>query len=214
MVRTLRQLVAGGELVRVYRGLYYKGTKTVLGMTRPRPIDLALRIGGPGSGPCEYTAAHILHLTTQVPAQVCVAVPKGHGRIPTPPEGSSSPSATPYEPSSSSHLPKSPFWRSPPIGRRRSRTPGRITSQSCVTWPTWARCASTCSSATSSPTPAGLGGRRGSSCVEISGAERRYTFSGSIEVTIGRCVEGLNSSLGQGFLSPGRTPAGVERRQS
>ena len=75
----LSRQVAKGELVRARKGVYWKGPKTRVGMPRPRPGDLALVVAGPGAGPAELSAAHLLGLTTQVPAIEVIAVP---GRTP------------------------------------------------------------------------------------------------------------------------------------
>lgn len=77
----LSRLVAAGELVRVRKGLYWKGPKTRVGMPVPRPFEVALVVGGEGAGPAGVSAAHFLGLTTQVPAIETVAVP---GRVPSP----------------------------------------------------------------------------------------------------------------------------------
>jgi hypothetical protein len=71
-------------LAHVRKGLYWKGPKTELGMVGPHPLDIALHIGGPGTGPAGFSAAAMLGLTTQVPATIEVAVP---GWMPTPPAG-------------------------------------------------------------------------------------------------------------------------------
>lgn len=80
----LSRLAAEGELVRVRRGLYWRGTKTRFGMTHPSVLEAALVVGGPGSGPAGIAAAQLLGLTTQVPATVEVAVP---GKVPEPMTG-------------------------------------------------------------------------------------------------------------------------------
>jgi hypothetical protein len=77
----MSRLAADGELVRVRKGLYWKGPKTRFGMPLPRPIEIALEVAGPGAGPAGVSAAHTLGLTTQVPAVEQVAVA---GRTPTP----------------------------------------------------------------------------------------------------------------------------------
>lgn len=77
----MSRLAAEGELVRVRKGLYWKGPKTRAGMPLPRPIEVALEVAGPGAGPGGVSAAHALGLTTQVPAVAQVAVP---GRVPAP----------------------------------------------------------------------------------------------------------------------------------
>lgn len=80
----LSRLVADDELLRVRRGLYWKGKSTRFGMTRPTPLQVALQVAGPGSGPTGVAAAHMLGLTTQVPSTSEVAVP---GRVPEPLDG-------------------------------------------------------------------------------------------------------------------------------
>lgn len=80
----MSRLAAEGDIVRVRKGLYWKGPKTRAGMPLPRPIEIALQVGGPGSGLAGVSAAHALGLTTQVPATEQVAVP---GRAPSPVPG-------------------------------------------------------------------------------------------------------------------------------
>ena len=80
----MSRLAARGEVVRVRKGLYWKGPKTRVGMPLPRPAEVALEVAGIGSGPAEISAAHSLGLTTQVPAVEVVAVP---GRTPAPVRG-------------------------------------------------------------------------------------------------------------------------------
>lgn len=80
----LSRLVAEGELVRVRRGLYWRGKKTRFGMTHPSALETAVAVGGPGSGPSGVAAAQLLGLTTQVPATVEVTVP---GKVPDPMRG-------------------------------------------------------------------------------------------------------------------------------
>ncbi len=57
------------------KGLYWKGSLTPFGMSRPSTEDLALEVGGPGSGPAGIAASHWRGLTTQVPATFVIAVP-------------------------------------------------------------------------------------------------------------------------------------------
>jgi len=78
---SLSRLAAEGELLRVRKGLYWRGKPTRFGMTRPSALRVALAVVGPGAGPSGVAAAALLGLTTQVPATVEVAVP---GTIPTP----------------------------------------------------------------------------------------------------------------------------------
>lgn len=63
-----------GELVRVRRGLYYRGAKTRYGMTRPRVEDIAREIlGDTGTGPTGHSAARTWDVTTQLPSAFHVA---------------------------------------------------------------------------------------------------------------------------------------------
>ena len=71
----LSRLLAEGKLRRVRKGLYWKGTETWLGMSPPSTEEVAIRVGGPGSGPADVSAAHWLRLTTQVPTRFWTAVP-------------------------------------------------------------------------------------------------------------------------------------------
>ena len=80
----LSRLVAKGEVVRVRRGLYWKGPRTRIGMPLPRGFDVGMAIAGPGAGPASLSAAAFLGLTTQVPALYTIAVP---GRSPVAPPG-------------------------------------------------------------------------------------------------------------------------------
>jgi hypothetical protein len=77
----MSRLAAEGEVVRVRKGLYWKGPKTRVGMPLPRPLEVALEVAGHGSGPSGVSAAQRLGLTTQVPAIEQVAVA---GRVPSP----------------------------------------------------------------------------------------------------------------------------------
>ena len=75
------RLAASGEVARVRKGTYWKGAPTPLGVSLPRTEEVALAIGGPGSGPAGVAAAHWLGLTSQVPSTYLAAVP---GRAPVP----------------------------------------------------------------------------------------------------------------------------------
>lgn len=75
------RLAATEEIHRVRKGLYWKGVATPMGMSRPRVEEVALEVGGPGSGPAGVAAAHWLGLTSQVPATYLTAVPT---RVPKP----------------------------------------------------------------------------------------------------------------------------------
>ena len=77
------RLCAAGDVLRVRKGLYWKGTTTPLGMSPPRIDEVALRLGGRGSGPAGVAAANWLGLTSQVPATFLAAVP-GRTQAPCP----------------------------------------------------------------------------------------------------------------------------------
>jgi Family of unknown function (DUF6088) len=80
VAKTLSRLADAGELRRVRRGLYWRGTPTRLGMAPPSPARLAEEIvGSPGIGPAGLSAALALGLATQVPRYDIIAVP---GRVP------------------------------------------------------------------------------------------------------------------------------------
>ena len=64
-----------GELIRIRKGLYFKGTKTRYGMTRPSADAIAAEVlGKTGVGATGFSAARAFGLTTQVPARPAVAV--------------------------------------------------------------------------------------------------------------------------------------------
>jgi hypothetical protein len=72
----LADLVEAGELRRIRRGLYWRGTKSPLGMGYPRTEDLVRELApGPGVGPAGLYAANLLRLSTQVPRRAEIAVP-------------------------------------------------------------------------------------------------------------------------------------------
>lgn len=80
VAKSLSRLAAAGELRRIRRGLYWRGTPTRLGMSPPPPARLAEEVvGGPGIGPAGLSAALELGLATQVPRYDLIAVP---GRVP------------------------------------------------------------------------------------------------------------------------------------
>lgn len=72
----LSDLADRGELVRVRKGLYWRGVHTPLGMSPPS-IDALVRemTGSSGVGPAGLSAANALRLSTQVPRRSQVAVP-------------------------------------------------------------------------------------------------------------------------------------------
>jgi len=72
----LADLVDEGELRRIRRGLYWRGTKSPLGMAPPHTDALIAEFApGPGVGPAGLYAANFLHLSTQVPRRAEIAVP-------------------------------------------------------------------------------------------------------------------------------------------
>lgn len=72
----LSGLVRDDELVRVRRGLYWRGGQSPLGTGYP-PTEAIVRelAPGPGVGPAGLYAANLLHLSTQVPRRAEIAVP-------------------------------------------------------------------------------------------------------------------------------------------
>lgn len=78
------RLVERNELLRVRKGLYWKGPGTRAGIPAPQPLQVGLEVAGDGAGPAEFSAAAALGLTSQVPSVEVVAVA---GRTPTPPQG-------------------------------------------------------------------------------------------------------------------------------
>jgi hypothetical protein len=76
----LSRLASAGELIRVRKGLYWRGEGTRFGMIPPSPLAIGLEIAGRGAGPAGVAAAAYLGLTTQVPSVVEIAVP---GRCPS-----------------------------------------------------------------------------------------------------------------------------------
>ena len=77
VARTLSRLFNDGELVRVRRGLYWRGMKTPLGMSYPSATAILEAVYGKASGfgPAYLDAANLLGLTTQVGARPMFAVP-------------------------------------------------------------------------------------------------------------------------------------------
>lgn len=73
--RELSRLVGDGHLVRIKRGLYWKGPQTMLGMAPPRDHELLHEVlQGQTYGWTGTSAANRLGLTSQVPGRVQVAV--------------------------------------------------------------------------------------------------------------------------------------------
>jgi hypothetical protein len=83
VAQALSRLVRAGELRRVRRGLYWRGSPTRLGMAPPPPERLAGEVAHvPGTGPAGWSAALALGLSTQVARRDAIAVP---GRAPRSP---------------------------------------------------------------------------------------------------------------------------------
>jgi hypothetical protein len=72
----LAELTRADELVRVRKGLYWRGQSTPLGMSPP-PVELLLSelVGTRGVGPSGVSAANLLRLSTQIPRFHEIAVP-------------------------------------------------------------------------------------------------------------------------------------------
>ncbi len=76
VTKELSRLADTGDLRRVRRGLYWRGTPTPLGMAPPPPGRLTREVvGSSGVGPAGLSAALALGLTTQVPRFDTIAVP-------------------------------------------------------------------------------------------------------------------------------------------
>ena len=77
----LSRLADAGELVRVRRGLYWRGRETRFGRRPPTAWEVAVAIvGSDGVGPAEWSATNALGLSTQLPGRETLALP---GRVPT-----------------------------------------------------------------------------------------------------------------------------------
>jgi len=77
VARALSRLADDGEIVRVKRGLYWRGAKTPLGMAPPSSAAILREVYGKtaGVGPALLDAARKLGLTTQVARTPSFAVP-------------------------------------------------------------------------------------------------------------------------------------------
>ena len=75
------RLAADGDVLRIRKGLYWKGATAASGISPPRVEEVALALGGPGSGPAGVAAAQWLGLTSQAPSTYLTAVP---ARAPAP----------------------------------------------------------------------------------------------------------------------------------
>ena len=85
VAQALSRLTRTGNLRRIRRGLYWRGTSTRLGMAPPPPGRLAREVvGHTGTGPSGRSAALALGLSTQVPRREAIAVPGRAPRSPGP----------------------------------------------------------------------------------------------------------------------------------
>jgi uncharacterized protein DUF6088 len=85
VAQALSRLVRAGELRRVRRGLYWRGSPTLLGMSPPPAENLAHKVAKEtGIGPAGRSASLALGLSTQVPRFETIAIP---GRAPMNPLG-------------------------------------------------------------------------------------------------------------------------------
>lgn len=72
----LGDLVSLGELIRIRKGLFWRGSMTPVGMSPPSPMELAKQLAGPnGLGLTGLSAANALGVSTQVPRSTHIAVP-------------------------------------------------------------------------------------------------------------------------------------------
>ena len=79
----LTELERDGELIHIRKGLYWRGTKTPLGMSPPPGGSLTTKVAKTtnGIGPAGLSASNMLRLSTQIPRHSWIAVPN---RAPTP----------------------------------------------------------------------------------------------------------------------------------
>lgn len=78
----LSRMTTRGELVRIRRGLYFKGVRSRFGPGAPPLDEVVYRVCRRGVGPAGWSAARRLGLTTQVPARAEYAVLKAPAGIP------------------------------------------------------------------------------------------------------------------------------------
>lgn len=79
----LSDMASAGELIRVRRGLYWRGEPTRFGQSPPSTDQIARAIAGPvGIGPSGYSAANLLGISTQVPRLAEFAVPSRAPKAP------------------------------------------------------------------------------------------------------------------------------------
>lgn len=85
VAQSLSRLEHAGELIRIRKGLYWRGSPTLLGMSPPPSEEIIGKVvGRVGTGPAGLSASLALGLTTQVPRHEIVAVT---GRAPKNPPG-------------------------------------------------------------------------------------------------------------------------------
>jgi DNA-binding transcriptional ArsR family regulator len=74
--QALSRLYREGLVKRVRKGVYYRPQRTILGESKVSPAALSSKLLSSYARPTGYTAARILGLTTQVPAEPSYAVSK------------------------------------------------------------------------------------------------------------------------------------------
>lgn len=72
-----RRAAASGAVLKIRRDLFWCGAITTSGMVQPSVWEVALRVGGPGTGLTGVSAANFLGLSTQALGILHVAVPGG-----------------------------------------------------------------------------------------------------------------------------------------
>ena len=79
----LTELERAGELIHLRKGLYWRGTKTPIGMSPPPSGSLTTKVAKTtnGIGPAGLSASNLLRLSTQIPKHSWIAIPN---RAPTP----------------------------------------------------------------------------------------------------------------------------------
>ncbi len=77
VTQALHRLRTSGELLHVRKGLYWRGTKTLLGMAPPPTEALVKAVATEkrGIGPAGTSAANALGLSTQIPRRPAFAIP-------------------------------------------------------------------------------------------------------------------------------------------
>ncbi len=61
------RLAREGKVIRARKGLYWRGYPSRFGTGAPSPLEVALEVLGPGTGPTGWAATNVLGISTQVP---------------------------------------------------------------------------------------------------------------------------------------------------